>query len=87
MQQLATYAGTVAGILSISAFVPQALRIIRRRAAADVSLAMYVTIIAASVLWIFYGYAKGSIELLATNCVIGVIAIVIALLRIRYGGK
>ena len=87
LQQLATLAGTVAGILSVSAFVPQALRIIRRRAAADVSLAMYVAIIAASVLWMFYGYAMGSVELLATNFVIGVIAIVIALLRIRYGSK
>ena len=87
LQQLASIAGIIAGVLSIGAFVPQALRIIRRRAAADVSLAMYLAIIVASVLWMFYGYAKGSIELLVTNFVIGVIAIVIALLRIRYGGK
>ncbi len=84
LQRLATIAGTIAGMLSIGAFVPQALRIIRRRAAADVSLGMYVAIIAASVLWMFYGYVNGSVELFVTNLVIGVIAVLIVMLKIRY---
>ena len=75
------------GIISVSAFVPQALRIIHRRSASDVSLAMYVAIAVASVLWMFYAYVKGSVEPFVTNLVIGVIAIVIAALRIRYSAK
>jgi MtN3 and saliva related transmembrane protein len=87
LQYLATLAGTIGGILSVGAFLPQALRIVRRRSAADVSLTMYLAIIAASVLWMFYAYFYGAVELFVTNLVIGVIAIVIAMLRIRYGGQ
>lgn len=84
---LTTLAGTVGGVLSVGAFLPQAWRIFRRRSAADVSLTMYLTIIVASLLWMFYAYVHDSIELFFTNLVIGVIAIVIAALRIRYGSQ
>ena len=84
---LATLAGTVGGMLSVGAFLPQAWRIFRRRSAVDVSLAMYLTIIIACLLWMFYAYVHGSVELFLTNLVIGVIAIVIAMLRILYGGQ
>lgn len=87
LEYLAAIAGSVGGMLSVGAFLPQAWRIFRRRSAVDVSLTMYLVIIAASVLWMFYAYAHGSIELFLTNLVIGVIAVVIATLRIRYGGR
>lgn len=83
----ARIAGFVAGILSIAAFIPQALRIARRRSAQDVSLMMYVAIVVASVLWMFYAWVIGAAAVFLTNLVIGVIALVIAGLRIRYGGK
>lgn len=86
MESLAVLAGTVAGFLSVIAFVPQAWRIVRRKSAADVSLAMYVTLIAASALWMYYAWTLGSMPLFFTNLVIGVIAVLIALLKIRHGG-
>jgi MtN3 and saliva related transmembrane protein len=85
MDYLATLAGTVGGILSVAAFVPQAWRIISRKSAGDVSLAMYVTLIAASLLWMIYAWALDSMQLFFTNLVIGAIAILIALLKIRHG--
>lgn len=85
MEYLATLAGTVGGILSVAAFVPQAWRIISRKSAGDVSLAMYVTLIAASLLWMIYAWALDSMQLFFTNLVIGAIAILIALLKIRHG--
>ena len=45
---LAALAGALGGMLSVGAFLPQAWRIIRRRSAADVSLAMYLGIIVAA---------------------------------------
>jgi MtN3 and saliva related transmembrane protein len=84
---LATLAGTIGGMLSVGAFLPQAWRIYRRRSAADVSLAMYLSIIVACVLWMFYAYERGAMELLITNLVIAVIAGGIVLLRIRYGDQ
>ncbi len=85
LNYLATLAGTVGGVLSVGAFLPQAWRILRRRSAADVSLAMYLSIIVSTWLWMFYAYVRGSVELFLTNLVIGAIAIVIAVLRVRYG--
>jgi len=87
MEYLATLSGTVAGVLSVAAFVPQAWRIFRRKSAGDVSLAMYLALIAASLLWMFYAWALGSMPLLLTNLVIAVIAILIAVLKVRHGGR
>ena len=85
--KLAAIAGTLGGLLSVGAFLPQAWRIVQRRSAADVSLAMYLTIIVACALWIFYAYVHESTELLVTNAVIALIAIFIAVLKLRYGAK
>jgi uncharacterized protein with PQ loop repeat len=46
---------------------------------------MYVAIMAACVLWMFYAYVHGSLELFVTNLAIFTVAIVIAVLKIRYG--
>ena len=87
LTSLAAVAGTVGGVLSVGAFLPQAYRIVQRRSAVDVSLSMYVAIMAACVLWMFYAYVHGSVELFVTNVAIFAIAIVIASLRIRYGAR
>ena len=87
MENLATVVGAVAGVLSVAAFVPQAWRIFRRRSAGDVSLAMYLTLIAASLLWMCYAWVLGSMPLFFTNLVIGVIAVLISLLKVRHGGR
>jgi len=84
---LGTLAGSIAGVLSVVAFLPQAWRIFRRKSAADVSLAMYLTLIAASLLWMAYAWTLGSMPLFITNLVIGVIALLIALLKVRHSGK
>jgi MtN3 and saliva related transmembrane protein len=85
--KLAALAGTAGGMLSVGAFIPQAWRIIQRRSAVDVSLAMYVIVIVASILWIFYAYVHEAVELLATNVVIGLIAIFIVVLKLRFDRK
>jgi MtN3 and saliva related transmembrane protein len=87
VQSLAAIAGTVGGMLSIGAFLPQAYRIFQRRSAVDVSLAMYVTIVVACVLWMFYAYVHASVQLFVTNLVIAMVAVVIVVLRIRYGKR
>jgi len=85
-QDLATIAGSIAGVLSVAAFLPQAYRILQRRSAKDVSLATYVTIVVGCVLWMYYAYALGSPELFVTNAVICLVGGTIAGLRLRYGG-
>lgn len=82
---LAAIAGTLGGILSVGAFLPQAYRIVQRRSATDVSLTMYVAIVVGCLLWMYYAYAVGSVQLFVTNLIILMIALVIVGLRLRYG--
>ena len=85
IQSVASIAGSLGGILGVAAFFPQAYRIVQRRSARDVSLLMYLSIIAGCTLWMFYSYVYGLVALFVTNAAITVIALVIAGLRLRYG--
>ena len=87
LEQVATFAGIIAAGLTVGAYVPQAWRIFRRRSAGDISLAMYIALIAACLLWMVYAYINGATAVFITNLVIGFIATIIVVLRIRYGGK
>jgi MtN3 and saliva related transmembrane protein len=87
VQTLAAIAGTVGGILSVGAFLPQAYRIVQRRSAIDVSLSMYLTIVVACLLWMFYAYVHALVQLFVTNLVIAMVAVVIVILRLRYGKR
>lgn len=87
VSSVAWVAGSVAGCLSVAAFVPQAWRIYRRRSAKDVSLSMYVVMILASLLWMFYAFVYDALALFLTNLVIALIALVIVALKRRYGSQ
>jgi MtN3 and saliva related transmembrane protein len=85
LQSAARIAGSLGGLLGVAAFFPQAYRILQRRSARDVSLLMYISIIAGCALWMFYSYVFGLVELFITNAAITVVALFIAGLRLRYG--
>jgi MtN3 and saliva related transmembrane protein len=87
LAKLATLAATVGGMLSVGALLPQAWRILKRRSAVDISLAMYLTILVACALWIFYAWVNGATEVLVTNVAIAVIALFIIALKLRYGSR
>jgi MtN3 and saliva related transmembrane protein len=61
--------GFIAAILTTLSFLPQALRIRRQRSAADVSLTMYLMMVAGQVLWLAYGFVISSPSLIAANVV------------------
>ncbi len=58
-----------------------------RRSADDVSLSMYLIIMLAAALWVYYAYVNESTALLITNVAIFIIGAVIAGLRLRFGGS
>ena len=70
-----------------AAFFPQVYRIVQRRSASDVSLLMYLSILTACGLWMFYSYVFGLLALFATNAVIAAFAFVIVGLRLRYARR
>ena len=87
LQQLASIAGSLGGVMGVAAFFPQAYRIVQRRSAADISLLMYLAIITGCALWMFYSHVFGLAALFWTNADITAIALLIIGLRLRYGGK
>ncbi len=61
--------GLVAGVMTTSAFVPQALQTWRTRSARDVNLGLLVLLVAGNGLWLLYGALLGSWGLVAANLV------------------
>jgi MtN3 and saliva related transmembrane protein len=61
--------GLMAGVLTTSAFVPQALQTWRTRSARDVNLGLIVLLVVGNSLWFAYGALVGSWGLVAANIV------------------
>lgn len=61
--------GLVAGLLTTSAFVPQAIQTWRTRSARDVNRGLLVLLVVGNSLWFTYGVLMGSWGLVAANIV------------------
>lgn len=61
--------GFAAAACTTLAFVPQAVRVWRTRSAEDISLAMYLILVAGIAMWIVYGALIRSEPLVAANVV------------------
>jgi MtN3 and saliva related transmembrane protein len=80
-----TTLGFVAAALSTLAFVPQVIKAWRTRSTGDISLAMFATVVAGSLLWIAYAWLKSDLPVLATNGIIFTLASSILYLKIKHG--
>ena len=77
--------GIVAGVLTTSAFVPQAIKTWRTRSARDFSVALLVLLVVGNSLWLTYGALKGSMGLVAANIVTVPLTMFILLVKLRRG--
>ena len=77
--------GYAAAILTTLAFVPQVMRVWRRRSADDISLAMYLLFMVGVALWALYGIRLRAVPVIAANGITFLLAagVVIAKLRFR----
>lgn len=75
--------GSVAACLTTAAFFPQAIKTIRERTTAGLSLTMYLMLVSGVVLWLTYGLLIGSWPLIIANSIVIVpqVAILVLLLR------
>ena len=81
------FLGTLAGICTTAAFLPQVLKILKTRSVADISIVMYVIFCLGLILWISYGFLLGSIPLIAANMVTLVLALTILWLKIVWNKR
>ncbi len=81
---LATALGTVAGILTTAAFVPQVLKTWRTRSARDISGVMFAAFSVGVALWIVYGVMVRSAPVVIANSVTLVLALAVLGMKARF---
>ncbi len=76
--------GLVAGILTTSAFVPQVYKSWIAKSTRDISVIMYLVIVAGTLLWFIYGLYHGSLAIIFANGVTAVLAAIMVVLKWVY---
>jgi MtN3 and saliva related transmembrane protein len=77
--------GLLAGICTSSSLVPQLITTLKKKKASDVSFAMFIVLLSGNVLWVFYGFNKSDVPIIATN--LFTICLNIAMLFLKYKYK
>ena len=76
--------GIVAGTLTTISFVPQLVRIVQTRSAADISWGMFSVFAVGTTLWVIWGIAQDALPVILANAVTLVLAAIIMILKWRY---
>jgi MtN3 and saliva related transmembrane protein len=77
--------GTIAGLFTTIAFVPQAWRVWKTRSARDLSLPMYAIFTAGVALWFVYGLMIGALPVILTNGVTLLLAGAVLVMKLKFG--
>ena len=77
--------GSAAAFCTTISFVPQLIRVWRRKSASDISLTMFLLFSLGLALWLVYGIGIGSFPIVAANTVTLALALAILALKIYYG--
>ena len=78
------WVGIGAGILTASSMLPQVVKVIREKKAAQVSVVMLLVLIAGIALWIWYGILKNDWPIILTNGFSLLVNLFMLGLRYRY---
>jgi len=79
-----TLIGSIAAVLTTSAFVPQVVRVWRLRSASEISLATFLVFSLGMAVWLVYGLVIGSLPVILANAVTLVLALTIVSLKLNY---
>jgi MtN3 and saliva related transmembrane protein len=77
--------GTIASLLTISAFAPQVYRSWHTRSTHDLSYGTLILLVAQSVAWLTYGVLLTDPPLILTNAIVFAFAILILVAKRRFG--
>lgn len=77
--------GAAAAVCTTAAFLPQAIKVIRERETAALSLVMYLVFTTGVALWFVYGLLIGSLPVILANAITFVFAAVILATKVRHG--
>jgi len=77
--------GSCAALSTTVSFLPQLIRVWRRKSADDISLAMFLLFSFGVFCWLIYGIGIGSEPIVAANAVTLTLALAILFLKLRFG--
>ncbi|MEG0277326.1 MAG: SemiSWEET transporter [Coprobacillus sp.] len=76
--------GTIAGILTTLAFVPQVMKVLKTKDTSAISLGMYCMQVTGVFLWLMHGIAINDMALLIANAITFCLALVILVCKLKY---
>jgi len=82
---LLDYTGYAAAACTTSAYIPQVLRVWRTRSTTDISLKMFLVLVAGLSLWLTYGIWRSEWPLIIANSITLMLASTILYFKIRHG--
>jgi MtN3 and saliva related transmembrane protein len=77
--------GAIAATITTLCWVPQAIKVVRTRETAAISLVMYLMLALGITMWLAYGVLIGSWPLIGANAVTLVPVLAILGMKLRYG--
>lgn len=77
--------GFMGAVLTTVCWLPQAIKIVRRRETQAISLSAYVAFTAGLFLWMIYGLALANVPLIGASFVEFALAATIVALKLRHG--
>jgi len=77
------WVGWVAATLTTVSFVPQAVKVIRTKDTASISLWMYILFTVGIACWLVYGLFLGDVPMTAANAVTLLLASIILITKVR----
>jgi MtN3 and saliva related transmembrane protein len=78
--------GSVAAFCTTVSFLPQLVRVWRRKRADDISLTMFLLFSFGVACWLVYGVGIGSFPITVANAITLSLALAILVLKLRYHG-
>lgn len=82
---LADLLGTIAGVLTTVAFVPQVWGVWKTRSTRDISLGMYLVFTIGVGFWLAYGLVLGAWPIVVANLVTLILTGTVLVLKLRHG--
>lgn len=76
--------GIIAGVFTSVSLLPQLIKTIREKDASSISTVMLLVLIAGISLWIYYGFLKKDIPIIATNIFSDLVNLTLLFFSIKY---
>lgn len=76
--------GSIAGVLTTLAFLPQVIKVLQTKDTKAISLGMYLMSVIGIFLWMVHGYRIGDMAFFIANVVTFCLALIILISKLKY---